>query len=94
MGLGWTDPHYDLLDELYADALSRQSAAETVRKHNLIEAAMRATGRGAGSCSLQFGNMTAARSELGLPTLRAIGPMRNRALKLVRFLQGKHCPAP
>jgi hypothetical protein len=94
MGLEWTDSHYDALDEIYEEALGRGKLGRPVRKEQVVDAAMRVTKRGAGSVFYQFGNMTAARTELGLRTLRAIGPIAHRAEKPITFLKRKHCRRP
>lgn len=94
MGMKWTDQHYDLLDEIYVEALGRQSLGRPVSRSEMVEAAIRVTQRSAGSVSLQFANMTYARAELRLPVLGAVGAMTNRAQKLIAFLKGKYFDAP
>lgn len=91
MAKNWTDEEYEKTDAAYCYGLDKQRLGHRVTKAEIVEMAMRSTGRLQDySVGRHMGNLTKARQELKLPTLACIGPEAHRPEKLIDFLKQKY----
>lgn len=86
----WTDAEYAITDSVYAQAIVERAKGATVIRGVLVHKAQKATGRPFSSVNSHFGNLTAARASLGLPTLPEVAPFAHFPPKLTGFLRTRY----
>lgn len=91
MAKSWTDAEYAVTDAAYQDAVERKKRGGHVARSEIVERCKSGLpARDPSSIGPHLGNLTAARSELGLDVLQEVAPFANRPEKLVAFLRLKY----
>ena len=91
MARNWTPEEYRQTDAIYDLALRDRRRGAMVDRADVLAQAATATGRAdGGSLRMHFGNLTAARRDLGLAVLPEFPPLGNYPPKLAAFLAGRY----
>lgn len=91
MGQSWTDEEYSVTDAAYQEAIDTKQRGGSISRSEVVEKCRNGLPeRDPASIGPHLGNLTAARSELGLPILAQVTAFANRPAKLVKFLKLKY----
>jgi hypothetical protein len=87
----WTEDEYAITDAAYQDAVEKKKRGGRVVRSDIVDQCKRGLPkRDPSSIGPHLGNLTTARSEVGLAVLDEVAPFANRPEKLVIFLKQKY----
>ena len=91
MGQPWTNEEYSVTDSAYQNAIEKKQLGGSITRSEVVEKCRNGLPeRDPASIGPHLGNLTAARSELGLPILAEVKAFANRPAKLMTFLKLKY----
>ena len=91
MAKSWSNEEYTVTDAAYQNAIECKKRRDPISRSDILHSCRKGLpNRDPSSIGPHLGNLTAARSELGLPILDEIAPFAHRPEKLVSFLKLKY----